>query len=295
MVQNIGRIPLALGQPRWREAIQVARFVAPDEKEIWKIKGVCVGLWIKRRTDGALTFTSMSSRPIRRSLKASTVSADREFRRELDRTMLAAAHAFKDECREVALHFLETAAIPIAEFATLVEERNGPPLAFVVDEFCALNRMRSFESTLQIALAKSAEQRAQLDEEFPAVLPVLGRLDYPLALRKRIGAAASERARNKRHADLSSAPSHNTTLLDFTRRLFAVFVKRCKLAKFVIRGQRSKVSENDVRSKTMKFSTNCGESDLPVAGSIVATLTLSGVTISILILTTDFVLSHAGT
>src|SRR5207244_9020081 len=70
----------------------------------------------------------------------------RECRRELNRPVLAAANAFKNEHCEIVFHFIEVAAVPVAEFTLLIKECNRPPFAVATGEFRALDRMSGVEN-----------------------------------------------------------------------------------------------------------------------------------------------------
>src|SRR5262249_20119689 len=89
--------------------------------------------------------------------------------RQRDGSMIASADPLKDEDREVALHFVKAAPVPVAELPLFIEERDCSPLAFFVDQFGALDWLGFLERTLKIRLAESAENGAQLEEESSAV------------------------------------------------------------------------------------------------------------------------------
>ena len=91
--------------------------------------------------------------------------------------MLAAANAFKNEHREIVFHFIEIAAVPVAEFTLFVKECDRPPFAVATGEFRALDRMSGVENPLKIGSSKSAENATQLDEELSVVLLRLGKPD----------------------------------------------------------------------------------------------------------------------
>ena len=60
------------------------------------------------------------------------------------------------------LHFVEVAAIPVAQFALLIEKRNSPPLAFIADKVGASDGLSRIENAIEIRIAKPPENPFQL-------------------------------------------------------------------------------------------------------------------------------------
>jgi hypothetical protein len=95
--------------------------------------------------------------------------------------MLSATGTLEGICREIALHFFEARAVPVAQSPIFVEESNLAPLTLVRYEVGALDRVSHLEDTPQIRISKPPEDTAKLIEKLSAVV-FFGRLHFPLAL-----------------------------------------------------------------------------------------------------------------
>ena len=146
-----------------------------DEKEIWKLERIGLSLGIESNPDGRIQIDSNLIEADLSLVKCLNALSHRELRRQLNRSMFAAANTFKDEYRKIAFDFIEVAAIPVTEFTLFVEECDCPPFALVVDEFGTLDRLSIVEDSLKVGIPEPAEDAAQLGEKLPIVSLDLGR------------------------------------------------------------------------------------------------------------------------
>src|SRR6516162_1964308 len=106
-----------------------------DQEQIWKLKSIRLRLRIKRSADRRVgvdrDLIELDSIPLKRF----DALRHRKLRRQLHRTVFAPAHAFEDECGQIAIHFFEAGAIPIAKIASFIKERYRAPLPFAIDKF----------------------------------------------------------------------------------------------------------------------------------------------------------------
>ena len=146
-----------------------------DQKEIRKLERIGLSLGIESNPDGRIQIDSNLIEADLSLVKCLNALSHRELRRQLNRSMFAAANTFKDEYRKIAFDFIEVAAIPVTEFTLFVEECDCPPFALVVDEFGTLDRSSIVEDALKIRIAEPSEHAAQLNEELPVISLDLGR------------------------------------------------------------------------------------------------------------------------
>jgi hypothetical protein len=171
MINYIGGVPLPIGQ-MWRvETVEIGTaLILLDQKQIRKIKTISERARIERRSYGSVDVDFyLFERNFLLGIRLDALR-HRKLRRELNGRMFSAAHTVKRENRQVALHLLQIAPIPIPQLAFLIEKSNGTPFALVADEFRALNRRSRIENAIEIRLSKSAEDPFQLYEKFSAVL-----------------------------------------------------------------------------------------------------------------------------
>src|SRR5215471_15114090 len=84
--------------------------------------------------------------------------------------MLAAAGALEDKNGKIAFDFFEIAPIPIPQFTLFVKKSNCAPLARFVYQFGTLDRLGAIESSLQVCVPESTEDRTQLKKKAAAIL-----------------------------------------------------------------------------------------------------------------------------
>ena len=174
MIDHIRGVPVTIHQSRRIEAIQTFVILFAYQKEIRKLERIGLSLGIESNPDGSIQIDGNFFEADLSSVKCLDALGHREFRRQLDRPMFATANTFKDEDREIAFHFVEVAAVPVAKFTLFVEECDCPPFALVVDEFGALDWLRVVKDSLKIRIPEPSENAAQLDEELPVVSLGLG-------------------------------------------------------------------------------------------------------------------------
>ncbi|PYS07446.1 MAG: hypothetical protein DMG12_00375 [Acidobacteria bacterium] len=124
--------------------------------------------------------------------------------------MLAPANTLEGEHRKIAFYFIEAAAVPVSEFALFIEKCDCPPLALVVDEFGALDRLGPVKSTLKVRISESAEDATQLNEKPPVIPWSFRSLDIVLKLGRNAGCGEQTNNREKNARNLSQSPGHGT-------------------------------------------------------------------------------------
>src|SRR5262249_28366059 len=98
MIENIRRITFTLRQTWWRQAIEIAVFIVTDQKKIWEIKTVSIGLRVERRTDRGVDVHLDLVQADALVVEGFHGFRHRKFRGELDQPMLSSANALEDEC-----------------------------------------------------------------------------------------------------------------------------------------------------------------------------------------------------
>jgi hypothetical protein len=174
MVDYVGRISVSIQEPGRIETVKALAIALADQKKIRKLKSVSLRRHIKCYPDRRILVDGHLIQADALFVESVNTFRYGKPRRELHRTMLAPANAFKGENSEIGFYFVEIAAVPISQFTFFVEKCDCPPFTLVVDQFRTLNRLGIFENSLKVGVSESAEDAPQLNEEFPVIPLNLG-------------------------------------------------------------------------------------------------------------------------
>src|SRR5206468_1326220 len=169
MIDDISNVPVSFVE-RWGiQAIDAFVIVLAHQEQIRKIKAVRPCLGIKHSPHGNVIVDSNLIKADSSLVIGVNGLSDRKLCRELNRSVLAAANALEDKHREIVFDFIEAAVVPVAQFTFFIEECYGSPLAVLIHEFRALDRLSPLENTFKVRVPEPAEDAPELNEKLPVV------------------------------------------------------------------------------------------------------------------------------